>query len=115
MSSLRPEALTWTGLLAQWMRFAQASLSLPKNAEGDRWRSSVPAIINLQAVTFAVADLDQLAPDERALSLDKAEILINQSSADIQRIWRNETHPEMITEIIADATTALRVQREFRA
>ena len=53
-----PEALTWTGLLTQWVQFAQATLALPDEAEGPRWRASTPAIINLQAVTFAEQRVD---------------------------------------------------------
>ena len=72
---MRPTAndLTWPALLAHWTGFAQSSLALPRNSDGDRWRSAVPAIINMQAVTFALADLGKLAaPGERALALDKA-------------------------------------------
>lgn len=102
-----PEPLTWTALLAQWVRFAQASLALPEEVQGDRWRASVPAVINLQAVTFALADLDRLKPDERALALDRAEILIRSNAAEIDSIW-NQQMPSSLSEIARDAHLALK-------
>lgn len=107
MSDLHPESLTWTGLLAQWVRFAQASLAIPDEADGPRWRDSVPAIINLQAVTFALADLHQLPDDERALGTDKAQILIEKGEAELDRIWAGITRSPMLTEIVDDANKAL--------
>ena len=108
--SLNPEALTWTGLLGQWVQFAQASLALPDDHEhrGAQWRASVPAVINLQAVTFALADLDRLAADERSLALDKAELLINQSTDQLSAIWDPAGGMSMeLSEICLDASLAL--------
>jgi hypothetical protein len=34
---LHPDALTWAGLLGQWLDFARASVALPDDAEGRRW------------------------------------------------------------------------------
>jgi hypothetical protein len=109
MSSLGPEILTWTGLLAQWVRFAQASLALPEDSDGfgARWRASVAAIINLQAVTFALADLERLAANERLLALDKAELLIDQSTGEIERIWAGIELSPALREVCADARLAL--------
>jgi len=106
MSSLRPEILTWTGLLGQWVRFAQASLALPPDAQGSRWRTSVPAVINLQAVTFALADLEKLAADERALALDKARLLIDGAVSRLERAWNGEIMPALLSEIRGDAQRA---------
>lgn len=114
MSSLHPEVLTWTGLLGQWMQFAQASLALPDDAQGPRWRASVPAVINLQAVTFALADLDRVSASERALALDKAEILIRQSSGQLNEIWSGQSMSAQLSEIAADAQAALALARSLR-
>jgi hypothetical protein len=111
VSSLRPEALTWTGLLAQWVRFAQASLALPEELHGERWRASVPAVINLQAVTFALADLDQIPLDDHALALNKAEIIIRESDEQIRRAWAGAEISPMLREIQRDANLALDVRR----
>ncbi|HRP64065.1 MAG TPA: hypothetical protein PK400_12270, partial [Phycisphaerales bacterium] len=71
MKPLQTEALTWTGLLSQWVRFAQSAPALPKNAEGERWRAAVPSVIALQAVTFALNDLARLPVADRAHARDK--------------------------------------------
>lgn len=104
--SLRPEALTWTGLLAQWLNFAQAAVAIPKEADGDRWRASVPSIINLQAITFALADLGRLAPDERALALDKARLLIDEHAARLGAVWDGRLLSPALGEMIGDVEAA---------
>ena len=107
MEPLHPEALTWTALLGQWMDFARASVALPPDAEGDAWRAAVPAIITLQAVTFALADFARLPAPERPLARDKAEILINDSAAGLISAWEGICVPESVREIEADARKAL--------
>ena len=109
---LDPEALTWTALLGQWMHFAQGSLALPANEQGQRWRDSVAAIINLQAVTFALGDLCRLPQREWPLALDKADMIITEHTAALDRIWRIET-PTSVREIIDDARTALESARRL--
>jgi len=108
---LRPSELTWTALLGRWIDFAKASVALPDDEEGDCWRESVPAVINLQAVTFALADLDDLSADERALALDKAEILIDENDARLAEIWAGEPMPPGLAELRDDARMALRAAR----
>jgi len=99
--------MTWATLLAHWASLARASLALPAGADGDRWRAAIPAIIDLQAVTYALDDLDRLAePDERALALDKADLLIQRDAESLQQLWNDEElHPELRTLII-DACAA---------
>lgn len=108
-ADLRPRELTWAALLAQWLDFARASVALPADAEGDRWRASVAPIINLQAVTFALADLDSLNPDERSLGLDRAEWLICGTVEKLNRLWRGQPCNPLIEEIIRDARRALQI------
>lgn len=117
--------LTWSMLLAHWTAFAQASLALPKTADGDRWRSAVTSIINLQAVTFALGDLDRLAdaptPDEtagaadarseRALALDKAEIIVRSATGQLHALWRGDVLPDEVVALIGDAAAALKAAR----
>ena len=107
MTTLRPDSLTWTALLGQWIDFARASVALPQDAESERWRRSVPAIITLQAVTFALADLDRLSATERALARDKAELLISGSAAELRSIWGGQPMPASLLEIGEDARAAL--------
>lgn len=103
---LHPESLTWTALLGRWVDYARASLAIPSDAAGASWQASVPAVINLQAVTFALSELAELGSDERAFALDKAAVLIRDGAADLARIW-GDTPPESLVEVIDDAQIAL--------
>ena len=107
MVPLRPEVLTWTALLSRWIEFAQASLALPDDATGEAWRRSVPHVINLQAVTFALGDLATLPPEERGLARDKAEVLIDRSEHGLRDVWSLEALPPSLAEILDDARLAL--------
>lgn len=109
---LAGEAVTWTGLLAHWTGLAQASLALPKNAEGDRWRNAVPAIVGLQAITHALGDLERLAPEEdRAVAMDRAAVGAQTHAATLHQLWKGELlHPELIA-LIDDARAALAAVR----
>ncbi|MDY7108979.1 MAG: hypothetical protein SYC29_10125, partial [Planctomycetota bacterium] len=107
MMELHPETLTWTALLGTWMDYARASVAAPKDAEGDRWRAAVPAVINLQAVTFALADLARLPVEDRPLARDRAELLIVDNAAKLHELWRGEEMPESLIEISEDARAAL--------
>ncbi|MBN4082684.1 hypothetical protein JYS44_00450 [Phycisphaeraceae bacterium AH-315-B13] len=101
-------AMTWAALLGKWTEFAQSALALPDDDEGGRLKEAVPAIITLQAVTHACAELGQLEPDERALGADKAEMLLHKNAAELNRIWSGEVMPDAIIEIVEDARLALR-------
>jgi hypothetical protein len=107
MPPLRPESLTWTALLGRWIEFAQASLAIPPEADGERWRASVPSIINLQAVTFALAEVPQLPAPERALALDKAELLIGSHRGKLTSIWPEGRMTTALRELCDDASIAL--------
>lgn len=105
--------VTWPALLAHWTAFAQSSLALPKTAEGDRWRQAVPALIGLQAITYALADLDRLAPGEdRAAAQDRAAVGIQTHAHTLHQLWRGELlHPE-IAQMIDDARAALAATKD---
>ncbi len=107
MSARRPDPLTWTILLGKWVEFAQASLALPHDAVGRRWKKSIAPIITLQAITFAAAEVGDLPIEERALALDKAEILLREAEADLARLWSGDARPKSIVEITTDARIAV--------
>lgn len=114
----QPENLSWPALLGVWTEFAQASVALPKTAEGERWKKAVPAIIALQAVTFALKDLGRLrSREERALALDKADMLIRKHVREIHELWRGERFDESgdggreLVSLIDDARRALDAAR----
>mgnify|MGYP000166512207 CR=1 FL=1 len=103
------ENLTWSMLLAHWAALAKVSVALPKNEDGDRWRAAVTSIVSLQAVTFALRDLDRLADrDERSLALDKAEMLIRRDAGALHELWRGEPLHHELSTLIDDAKAALR-------
>jgi hypothetical protein len=115
MGQLQPDKLTWAALLGRWVEFAQAAVALPDDADGRNWRQAVPAIIGLQAVTMALGDADQLAADQRALGLDRAEILINRHVKQLHAIFGEAALHPMLEELILDAHSALRQVRAMHA
>ena len=108
------DALTWAGLLGKWTEFARAALALPRTAEGDRWKRAVPSIVGLQALTHALAEVQDLSSDELALAFDRAEVLIDRHRADLERLWRGESLHGELQALIADARHALTAAHESR-
>ncbi|MDP1662434.1 MAG: hypothetical protein Q8L55_11030 [Phycisphaerales bacterium] len=101
---------TWPALLAHWLTFAQASIAFPKTPEGDRLRAAVPSIINLQAVTFALAEIHLLPTADRPAAIDKAAHLIDQHTKLLTDLFATSTNEE-ITTLIQDAHAALQAAR----
>lgn len=99
--------LTWAALLGRWLTFARSAVLLPDNEAGRRMRNSVPDLITLQAVWFALHHLDELAEDERALGLDRAEILINKHGQALAQRWRGMQMPPQLGECIDEARQQL--------
>ena len=98
--------ITWPALLAHWLTFAKASIAFPKTPEGDRLRAAVPSIINLQAVTFALAELHLLPQADRPAAIDKAAHLIDQHATLLNGLFAQNPNPE-ITTLITDARVTL--------
>ncbi len=108
-----PRDLTWPGLLAHWTALAQASLALPKDAEGQRWRDAVPAIIGLHAIAHALGELDKLTPeDDRAVAQDRASIGIQTHATTLHMLWKDDDLHDELRALIDDARTALAATRE---
>jgi hypothetical protein len=103
------QVLTWTVLLSRWMEFAKSSVALPKTGESGRVRRAVPALIGLQAVTYALAEVPILPPDEQSFAKDRAEILIKKHAAELHAIWEGEPLPPAIEECVSDAMASLAV------
>lgn len=109
---LDARALTWASLLARWTEFAQASVALPKGEAGDRWRASVAPVVALQAVVFALSDMGELPPDERALGVDRADALVSRHAAELRALWRDEPMHPALDALIDDATASTRRARD---
>jgi hypothetical protein len=101
-----PDPATWAALLARWVEFARAAVSLPSDNEGTRWRRAVPPIITLQAVAHALAELDRLPSAEQALALDRGSVLIRDNAATLNTLWQAEPLPDRVLELIEDAQHA---------
>lgn len=100
-------AMTWAALLGKWAEFARSAVALPDHGNEGRLKEAVADIIALQSITHALAHLDELDPDERALGLDRAEIGIRDHASNINTIYRGEPMPEALVELIDDARLAL--------
>jgi len=105
---LDAQRLTWAALLGRWIEFAKSAVALPQDQPGKRLRQSVPDIIMLQAVWFALQHMDELSADERALGLDRAELLIEKHSDAIRSRWAADPLPAQVGQLITDAHEQLR-------
>jgi hypothetical protein len=104
---LHPARLTWTVLLGRWVQFARSAVAWPTDGEGGRYRASVPDIIQLQAICFALQHLDDLPAPEQALGLDRATVLVQRHAEAIRRRWADGPLPSGLLELIDDAERAL--------
>ena len=109
-SSLRESgpstATTWALLLSKWTQLAQAAVAVRHQPDGGRWEASVPALIGLQATTFALGELHTLDAAERAVGLDKAAFGIRQFVGQIHEAWKGVPMPEGLASAIDDARLA---------
>ncbi len=103
---LHPERLTWAVLLGRWVDFARSAVGLPVDEQGRALRESVADIIMLQAVWYALQQMQDLAESERALGLDRAHVLIDKHEAALRDRWKPEL-PAAMVELIADARRQL--------
>jgi hypothetical protein len=89
------------------MDFARASLAAPDDAEGRAWRDSVTDVITLQAVTFALRDLGQVAAEERSVARERATWLIERHAGHLDEVWRGIEMPPTMLDMLTDARIAL--------
>lgn len=101
--------VTWATLLAGWVQYAQSAVALPRDEQGQRWRDSVAPTIALHAHAMALGEIDRVAPEDRALAMDKSELGIKEHAAALNTIWRAEPMPASISELIQDAKDAWEV------
>ncbi|MCA9288664.1 MAG: hypothetical protein KDA05_08770 [Phycisphaerales bacterium] len=99
---------TWAALLAHFTGIAQRAVALPRTEDGERLRASVPHVIGLQAVAFALAEVDGLPADERAAGLDRAEVAIKEHASAVHAAYRGVEMPGMLRRCVEDARRALR-------
>ncbi len=98
--------MTWASLLAGWMEIARASRALGTKGPDAAWKASIPAIITLDALTFALADLKRLDESERQVAIDRAGVLLSRHRAELERTWAGRGVPEEVAEMVSDAQKA---------
>ena len=98
--------LTWAVLLGQWLEFAKSALALSDDETGRRLRCSVPDIIMLQAVWFALQHLNKLDAEQLAVGLDRAEVLIEKHQGILRQRFA-DAMPTQVRTLIDDATRQL--------
>lgn len=107
MSDMQPQKLTWAVLLGRWVDFAKSSVALPDDNAGRAFKAVVPDIIGLQAICMALGEADQLEPDQRALGLDRAHILVEKHSTNIAKHFDGQAVPQGLADLVADAHAAI--------
>ena len=102
----RQRALTWAGLLGQWVQFAQTAVALPEGAEGDRWKAAVADLIGLSALTMALDESGHLPDAEKALAKDRAKVLLDRHRDNLRSIFGLDGMHPMVRQMINDAEAA---------
>jgi hypothetical protein len=123
MPEPRPDSpsqdLSWPLLLAKWTEYAKAAVALPTTEQGNRDRDSVPAVIALQSICFALSEIHRLPTDERLLGIERAEYIVRERSAELDQIWRGHPMPEAMLDLLTDARHAVKhastLGTEYRA
>ena len=111
---LNPELLTWSALLSQSVRLAQAAVALPEGTdaagrEGSAWRASVPHVISLQALWLALQRRDEMPETQRALGRDRAAVALDRDRAALRAAWAQAERPmpEGVLSLIAEVEALL--------
>ena len=99
---LEPDRLTWAVLLARWTDFARSAVALPQAGEPGLIRQSVTDIITLQAVWFALRQMDELSEAERAIGLDRAGVLIQRHCSAIEARFAGHHVPKDLQSLLDD-------------
>ena len=108
MSELQPELLAWSALLGRWIDLVKAGHGMPEIGDGGKWQASVASIIELQATSFALDDLETLEEPDRPLARDRGCLLVESAHEKLAEAWGGEDGiPEEIQLILATAEAAV--------
>ncbi len=103
--------MTWAALLGRWTDLVGAGEGLlraqPADADVSRWRDSIPEIITLQSLTFALAELQRIAVEDRSIARDRADLGVGGAAGRLDEIWRGVEMPSGLMEIAEDARRAV--------
>lgn len=110
-SPLDAGLMTWAALLARWTDLVHAGEGWrrlhPEDSDAERWRSSIPEIIALQSITFALAELERIPVADRSIARDRADLGVGHAAQRLDEIWRGIEMPEGLLEIAEDARRAV--------
>ena len=109
----RSDRITFSILLTRWVQFAQSALALGETGSQGLVKESVCDVIMLQAITYSLQHLDELDPRERALGIDRAEVLCEKHTRSLRLRWARDRMPPQLREILAEARA--RVEFSTRA
>jgi hypothetical protein len=69
----------------------------------------VPDVIGLQAITFALGEIDRIPPADRASAIDRAGLGVREHAGHIHQAWLGVPLAEGLVDLLEDATRAVRV------
>ena len=112
-SDLPTAVVTWATLLARWTALVKAGeglvMAAPDDADARRWRASIPDIVTLQSVTFALGDLESVADVDRSIARDRADLAVTESCGRLDELWRGLEMPPALLEVASDARQAVQL------
>jgi hypothetical protein len=91
---------TYEALLVHSVSVASAARALPENDQGDRLRGSLPAMLAIQAVTLALANLHRLPEDQYAVGQDLAEVELRTRARELNELWRTHAMPDEMLDLM---------------
>ena len=98
---------TYEALLVHSVSVASAARVLPANDEGDRLRGSLPAMLAIQAVTLALANLHRLPEGQYAVGQDMAEVELRTRARELNELWRTHAMPDEMLELMQSCREAI--------
>ena len=100
-----PDAVVWAALLGRWLQHVQALRSDPSS--DPRVVASSAPWLDIQAITFALSDLDGLSPSEIAHARAQASWRVRERSKELGAIWSGEPMPAGLVDAMHAVEVAL--------
>ena len=100
-----PDAVVWAALLGRWLQHVQALRSDP--GSDPRVVASSAPWLDIQAITFALSDLDGLSPSEIAHARAQASWRVRERSKELGAIWSREPMPAGLVDAMHAVEVAL--------
>ena len=110
---------TWSALLGHWSALVKAGeglvLAAPDDADAARWRASIPEVISLQSITFALRDLARLPEADRPLARDRADLTVTASASSLAlQALSNSSRSTAVLSLMSTLRSRTRSPRETK-